>query len=352
VTKDDEMGSAVTVLPFGETLEVEPGESVLKAILRQGRFVKYGCKHGGCSTCRAEVVQGEYELSDNTSFSLSDADRAAGVVLLCSTFLESDELVIDVSRTMDDLSEDQYLAGQHVQEHLATVDRAEILTHDIRWLGLRLDDPAGLPFTAGQYVEVAVPRLADTWRSFSMANPPSESGRVDLIVKVIPGGAFSGILDTSVACGDQMRLRGPFGQFGVRLSHRPMIMVAGGSGMAPILGMLKDLAAAQSRRDVIFFYGARSRRDLFLTGELAGLAGQHDWFTFIPALSEPRATDGEWDGDTGLITEVLARHLPSTKGMEAYLCGPPPMIDAAIELLTSTGCKERHIYFDRFVPSG
>jgi NAD(P)H-flavin reductase/ferredoxin len=345
------MGSAVTVLPFGETLEVEPGESVLKAILRQGRFVKYGCKHGGCSTCRAEVVQGEYELSDNTSFSLSDADRSEGVVLLCSTFVESDELVVDVSQTMDDLTEEQYMAGQHVQECVATVDRTEALTHDIRWLGLHLDDPDRLPFTAGQYVEVAVPGMADGWRSFSMANPPAEQGRVDLIVKVIAGGAFSASLDTAVKCGDQMRLRGPFGQFSVRLSHRPMIMVAGGSGMAPILGMARDLAATGNRREVIFFYGARSRRDLFLVEELAGFAHLHDWFTFVPALSEPRVTD-DWAGDTGLITEVLARHLPSTRGTEAYLCGPPLMIDAAIDVLKATGCKERHIFFDRFVPSG
>jgi alkene monooxygenase reductase len=346
------MGSLVTVLPFGETLEVGPGESVLKAILRQGRFVKYGCKHGGCSTCRAEVVQGDYELSDNTSFSLSDADRAAGVVLLCSTFIQADELVVDVSRTMDDLSEDQYLAGQHVQEYLATVDRVEAFTHDIRWLGLRLKDPATFAFTAGQYVEVAIPGRADSWRSFSMANPPGEAGRVDLIVKVIPGGAFSAALDSGIARGDQLRLRGPFGQFGVRLSHRPMIMMAGGSGMAPIFAMLKDLAATRNRRDVIFFYGARSRRDLFLLGELEGLASSHDWFTFVPALSEPDPADRDWAGPNGLVTEVLARHLPSTRGTEAYLCGPPVMIDAAIDVLKSTGCKERHIYFDRFVPSG
>jgi NAD(P)H-flavin reductase/ferredoxin len=346
------MGSLVTVLPFGETLEVGPGESVLKAILRQGRFVKYGCKHGGCSTCRAEVVQGDYELSDNTSFSLSDADRAAGVVLLCSTFVQADELVVDVSRTMDDLSEDQYLAGQHVQEYLATVDRVDALTHDIRWLGLHLEDPATFNFTAGQYVEVAVPGTADSWRSFSMANPPGEAGRVDLIVKVIPGGAFSAALDSGIARGDQLRLRGPFGQFGVRLSHRPMIMVAGGSGMAPIFAMIKDLAATRNRRDVIFFYGARSRRDLFLLGELESLATSHDWFTFVPALSETHPADRDAAGPTGLVTEVLARQLPSTRGMEAYLCGPPLMIDAAIDVLKPTGCKERHIYFDRFVPSG
>jgi NAD(P)H-flavin reductase/ferredoxin len=346
------MGTAVTVLPFGETFQVEPGESVLTAILRQGRFVKYGCKHGGCSTCRAEVVQGDYELSDNTSFSLSDADRAAGVVLLCSTFVQADELIVDVSRTMDDLSEDQYLAGQHVQEYAATVDRIEALTHDIRWLGLRLDDPAELSFVAGQYVEVAVPGRPGSWRSFSMANPPAQAGRVDLIVKVLPGGAFSSILDTAVKYGDQMRLRGPSGQFSVRLSHRPMIMVAGGSGMAPVLAMLRDLAATQNRREVHFFYGARCRRDLFLLDELGRLAGTYDWLRFVPALSEPSAGDGNWAGETGLITEVLARHLPSTRGMEAYLCGPPPMIDAAIDVLRSAGCKDRHIFFDRFVPSG
>jgi alkene monooxygenase reductase len=346
------MGSSVTVMPFGETLEVEPGESVLHAILRQGRFVKYGCKHGGCSTCRAEVVQGDYELSDNTSYSLSDADRAAGVVLLCSTFVDGDELTVDVSDTMDDLSQEDYLAGQHVQEHLAVVDRIEALTHDIRWLGLRIDEPGGCSFTAGQYVEVAVPGTPDTWRSFSMANPPGEESRIDLIVKVLPGGIFSAVLDTTLRCGDQLRLRGPLGQFGVRLSHRPMIMVAGGSGMAPIRAILQDLAETGNRRDVTFFYGARSRRDLFLLDELNVLAAAHDWFTFVPALSEPGADGSDWDGESGLITEVLARHFPSTRGMEAYLCGPPPMIDAAIDVLGSTGCKERHIFFDRFVPSG
>jgi len=344
------MGPLVTILPFGETLEVEPGESVLRAILRQGRFVKYGCKHGGCSTCRAEVVEGDYELSDNTSFSLSDADRAAGVVLLCSTFVQTDELVVDVSQTMDDLSEDQYLAGQHVQEYSATVDRIEPLTHDIRWLGLRLDEPAGFTFTAGQYVEVSVPGTSDGWRSFSMANPPGQPDRVDLIIKVIPGGAFSAALDAGIGPGDRMRLRGPYGQFGVRLSHRPMIMVAGGSGMAPILAMLRDLASTPNRRQVTFFYGARTRDDLFLITELRELVAVHEWLTFVPALSEA-AVPG-WDGETGLITDVLARHLPSTRGMEAYLCGPPPMIDAAIDALKTAGCKERHIYFDRFVPSG
>lgn len=346
------MENKVTILPFDETLDVEPEESILQAVLRQGRYVKYGCKHGGCSTCRAEVVDGDYRLGDSTSFALSDADRNAGVVLLCSTFAESGHLVVDVSETMDDLTEEQYQAGQHIQEFAATVDRIDALTHDIRWLGLRLNEPETMPFVAGQYVEVGVPGMPDQRRSFSMANSPTETDRVDLIVKVLPGGCFSSVLDQRLSLGDQVQLRGPLGQFGVQLSHRPMIMIAGGSGMAPILGILRELAATGNRREVTFFYGARTARDLFLIEELGQLARQHDWFTFIPALSDPSADDAAWEGETGLITEVLARHLPSTVGREAYLCGPPPMIDAAVEVLESSGCKQRHIHFDRFVPSG
>jgi NAD(P)H-flavin reductase/ferredoxin len=343
-------GGTVTVQPFGETLDVKPGESALLAILRQGRFVKYGCKHGGCSTCRAAVVEGEYRASAGTSFSLSDADRDAGIVLLCSTFPEGD-LVVDVEATMDDLDEDAYRAGQNVLEVVGTVDRNEELSHDIRWLGLRLDPGTTLPFVAGQYVEVRVPGSEDTWRSYSMANSPGETDRVDLIIKMIPGGAFSGGLD-KVVHGDRIPVRGPFGQFAVRLSHRPMVMIAGGSGMAPVLAMLHELIAVNNRREVLFLYGARTERDLILVPELEKLAATYPWLRFIPALSESSPADEGWVGERGLVTEVLARLLPSTQGHEGYLCGPPPMIDAAIEVLQANGCKTRHIYFDRFVPSG
>lgn len=345
------MTNEVTILPFGETLEVEPGESVLKAILRQGKYVKYGCKHGGCSSCRAEVIEGEYSLNDNTSFSLSDADRHAGVVLLCSTFADTD-ITIDVSTTMDDLDEIAFNAGQEITEVSGTVDRREMLSHDIVWLGLRLDDGVELPFIAGQYVELKIPGTEDTWRSFSMANSPGERDRVDLIIKIIPGGAFGTALEKGLAIGDRIDLRGPFGSFAARWSHRPMVMIAGGSGMAPILAMLKDLAANKNKREVLFLYGARAGRDLILTEELQKLEAEHDWFTYVPALSEPDADDATWGGELGLVTAVLSRRLPSTEGYEAYLCGPPPMIDAAIVVLEASGIKPKYVYFDRFVPSG
>lgn len=345
------MTSEVRILPFDATLEVEPGESVLNAILRQGRFVKYGCKHGGCSTCRAEVVDGDFRLSDNTSFSLSEKDRDAGIVLLCSTFAETD-LTIDVSVTMDDLDEIAFNAGQDVNEVVGTVDRRELLSHDIVWLGLQLEEGVELPFIAGQYVELKIPGLEDQWRSFSMANSPGEKNRVDLIIKIIPGGVFGTALAEGLDLGDRLDVRGPFGAFAVRWSHRPMVMIAGGSGMAPVLAMLKDLAANRNKRPVLFIYGARAGRDLILTEELQKLAAEHEWFTYVPALSEPDASDAEWGGELGLVTEVLSRLLPSTEGYEAYMCGPPPMIDAAIVVLEASGCKPKYIFFDRFVPSG
>lgn len=345
------MTNEVTILPFGETLEVEPGESVLKAILRQGKYVKYGCKHGGCSSCRAEVIEGEYSLNDNTSFSLSDADRHAGVVLLCSTFCDTD-ITIDVSTTMDDLDEIAFNAGQETNELVGTVDRREMLSHDIVWIGLKLGEGVDLPFIAGQYVEVKIPGTEDTWRSFSMANSPGEKNRVDLVIKIIPGGAFGTALKEGFSIGDPVEVRGPFGTFAARWSHRPMIMIAGGSGMAPILAILKDLAANRNKREVLFIYGARQYRDLILTDELEKLAAEHDWFTYLPTLSEHDASDLTWGGELGLVTEALCRRLPSTEGYEAYLCGPPPMIDAAIGILESGGCKPKYIFFDRFVPSG
>ena len=345
------MSSKVTILPFGETLEVEDEETVLKAILRQGRFVKYGCKHGGCSTCRAEVVEGDVTLGLNTSFSLSDADRANGVVLLCSTFCETD-VTVDVSATMDDLDETAFRAGQDLLELTGTVDRREQLSHDIVWLGIQLSGGDKLPFTAGQYIELKIPGTEDAWRSFSLANSPGETDRADLIIKVIPGGAFGTALRNGLGPGDRVQLRGPFGTFGVRWSHRPMVMVAGGSGMAPVLAVLKDLVAIRNKRPVLFLYGARAGRDLILDRELTAMAAELPWFTYVPALSEPGTEDAGWSGETGLVTDVLRRLLPSPRGYEAYMCGPPPMIDAAITVLEAGGVKPRHIYFDRFVPSG
>ena len=278
------MTAKVTVEPFGETLEIEPGESVLSAVLRQGRFLRYGCKHGGCGTCRALLVGGDCQLSEQTSYALSDADRSAGVVLLCSTYADDGVVVVDVSDTMD-LTAEEFAAGQVIGEFQAIVDAVEPLTHDMRLLRLSIVGPQALEFTPGQYVEVAVPGSDDEWRSFSMATPAGDSGPLEFVIRVIPGGRFSSCLDR-LRPGDPLAFRGPLGQFGVRLSHRPMLMIAGGSGLAPIRSMLATLSSTGNTRAVTFFFGARTDRDLFLLAEFQQFAAQHPWFTFVPALSD------------------------------------------------------------------
>jgi alkene monooxygenase reductase len=202
-------------------------------------------------------------------------------------------------------------------------------------------------------VEVEVPGSGGReLRCYSIANPPAELGRIDLIVKSIPDGRFSSTLDAGLRTGDRLRVRGPIGQFTLRLSHRPMVMVAVGSGMAPIRSMLHHLVARGNQRQVTFFYDARTDRDLLLLDELSELERVHPWFRFVPALSRPERNAAAWAGASGKVTDVLARHTGTLAGHEAYLCGPPPMVDATIEVLLSRACKRRHIFFDRFVPTG
>lgn len=341
-------GATLRVQPFGDVVDVRPGESALDALLRQGRFVRHGCKHGGCGTCRARLVSGECTLSARTSFSLSDADREAGIVLLCSTYATGGELVVDLAGVME-LGEDEFRAGHHVAEHLAEVTGIERLTDDLRAVRFRLDGE--LRFAAGQYVEVEVPGEPDEWRAYSMTSSPRDPRHLEILVKLIPSGRFSAAVERRLRPGDRLRLRGPQGQFAIRLSHRPIVMIAGGSGLGPIRAMVLDLVESGNRRPVTLFHGARRRRDLIFVDELGELERQHAWFRFVPALSELEP-GVPWDGEVGRVTEVAGRRLLDLRGTEAYLCGPPGMVDAAIRTLVAAGCKARHVFFDRFVPTG
>lgn len=340
----------ITIEPFGDELDSDGDESVLEALLRQGRFVRHGCKHGGCGACRAWLVSGECELSARTSFSLSDADREAGVVLLCSTRVRAGRATFDVGATMD-LTAEEYLAGQQTAVYRAEVAELAPLGPELRLLRLRVVDPPRLRFTAGQHVEVAVPGGQDEWRTYSLASAPAAGGVVELLVKLIPGGRMSSAL-TRVRTGDPLQLRGPFGQLGVRLSHRPMVMIGAGSGLAPLRSMILDLVDGGNTRPVTLYLAARSARHLVLDDELRALARAHPWFTYEPVVRRPEAEGGGWDGRTGDVLAAVVADLPDLRRHDAYVCGSPRLVDGAIAALRAAGCKERHIAFDRFVPSG
>ena len=249
--------SKVVVLPFERAFACDEGETILAGALRQGLFLRYGCRHGGCGTCKVRLVDGDVDEHGST-FALPDSERAEGWVLACAS-VPAGECTVDA--TAMDLSEDEFLAGDTVGTYTAEVVALEALTRDIRAVRLRLLDPPAMRFTAGQFVNVEVPGTTEV-RAYSMANPPSDGGAVDLIVKLLPGGLFSTHLEERLLPGDRLRLHGPLGQLKVRLSHRPMVMVAGGSGLAPLLSMLADLAEKGSARPATLFFGARRADDL------------------------------------------------------------------------------------------
>jgi propane monooxygenase reductase subunit len=186
-----------------------------------------------------------------------------------------------------------------------------------------------------------------------MANTPTgRPGTLEFVIRVYPDGRFSSLLSGGgLSVGDRVEVVGPYGVFTLREgSDARIVLVGGGAGMAPILALLRALAERGSARDVVFYYGARTKRDLCFEDELRELERTLPSFRYVPALSEPDGAD--WDGETGLITDVLKRREESLTGAHAYVCGPPPMVEAAMPVLEGLGVEEKRIYYDKFTTTG
>ena len=336
------MPHTITLLPFEKQFTCGDNETILQAAIRQGFNLRYGCKHGGCGMCKAQVVEGEVDNTEASSFALLDFEKQQGLSLLCCAYPES-----DVSIELWDYDEADLQSGVTVQQFEAEVKQITPLTHDIRGIHLRLVTPERIEFKAGQYVDLLVPGTTE-WRSYSMANPPSRNATVEIMVKLMAGGLFSSYVEQYLQPGVRLTLQGPYGNFHLRDTQHEAIFIAGGSGMAPILSLLRDMADRQDSRSVTYFYGARARRDLFQLDELQGFAQRLPHFRFVPALSDPQPDDA-WDGETGLITDVVTRVVPNGSNTEAYMCGPTVMINAAILTLQRLGVEEKAIFYDKFV---
>jgi propane monooxygenase reductase subunit len=328
--------------PVGIEIEVSEDETVLQGGFRSGLMLMHGCKEGQCSACKSFLLEGEIDLERYSTFALADYEREEGYVLLCRAHAYSDLQV-----ELINYDEEMLTSGvpiQIVQTKVAAIDR---LTHDIRRLELELVSPREMAFNAGQYVDIRIPGTEHT-RSFSMANTPGTDDRLEFIIKVLPGGQFSGLLDGALKPGDPLEVKGPYGTFTLReRSERDLVFVGGGAGMAPIWSLLTSLAERGSERRATYYYGARSRRDLFHVRELEALRRRLPGFRSVLALSEPGAGDG-WEGEVGLITDVVERGEGDLSECDGYLCGPPPMVDAAIEVLVAKGLPAERIYFDKF----
>lgn len=334
--------------PVGIEIEVDEEQTVLRAAAEQGVMLMHGCKEGQCGSCKSFILDGDdIEHDRYSTFALPDYEKEEGFTLLCRAHAYED-LTIELLN----YDEEMIQSGLPIQQAVVEVVSNEPVTHDMRHLVVQLVEPSSIKFFPGQYMDFAVPSTGET-RSFSMANTCSPgSGRLEFVIKIYPQGLFSGFLDTEVAIGDRLDITGPFGVFTLRdAPAADLIFVGGGAGMAPILSLLRSMAERGIERKATYYYGARRRRDLCFEKELRELEETLPAFKYIPALSEPGDED-EWDGEVGLITDVVRRRESDLTGADAYVCGPPPMVEAALELLPALGIADKRVFYDKFTTTG
>ena len=330
--------------PVGIEIEIGEEQNVLRAAAEQGIMLMHGCKEGQCSSCKSFLLEGDdVELDKYSTFALPDFEREEGFTLLCRAHVYE-----DVTIELLNYDEEMIRSGLPIQDAVAEVVANHRVTHDMRHLVLRLVDSQDFKYFPGQYVDITVPGTEEV-RSFSMANTSArESGQLEFVIKVYPDGLFSHFLDTRLQVGDRLEVTGPFGMFTLRdAPDNDLVFVGGGAGMAPILCLLRSMAERGIDRKAVFYYGARRRGDLCFEDELRSLEQVLPSFRYVPALSEE-----EWEGETGLITDVVAAKEGDLSRAHAYICGPPPMVEAAVPLLTRLGVPEKHVYWDKFTTTG
>jgi propane monooxygenase reductase component len=341
--------------PVGIEIEAGEDQTILRAAAEQGIMLMHGCKEGQCASCKSFVLDGDdIEHDRYSTFALPDYEKEEGYTLLCRAHAYE-----DVTIELLNYDEDMIRSGLPIQHAVAEVVSKDHVTHDMRHLVLRLLEPGEVKFFPGQYMDIAVPGT-DEVRSFSMANTSARDGLLEFVIKVYPDGLFSQFLDTTLQPGDQLELTGPFGVFTLREGDEDLVFMGGGAGMAPVLSLLRSMAERGIRRKATFFYGARGKRDLCFEEELRSLAEKLPDFTYVPALSDPASPGGrppgtpedDWPGETGLITDVVKRLAGNLARAHAYVCGPPPMVEAALPLLETLGVPGKRIYYDKFTTTG
>ena len=324
----------ITLEGHAEPVTVEAGDTILASLLRAGVPFPFSCQAGNCGTCKCELVSGDVLELEHSEHALAPEERAKGIVLACRTQVWDDAVV----RRID--TEELVLHPSRVMR--CRVVEVEDLTHDIK--GVRLAIEAGGPFlfSAGQYAQVEfAPGLS---RHYSMANTPRDAELV-FHIRHMPGGRTSAYAATQLKAGDRVKVSGPLGVAYLRDKHAgPVLLVAGGSGLAPIQSILRTMLERGHDAPVTLYFGVRSERDLYHEALLKDLAARHSNFSYHVVLSEQKGATGR---RYGLVHQAIDLP-PDTGAVMAYLAGPPVMVEAATALLAARGLASRQIHADAF----
>lgn len=313
------MSYQLQILPVGLSCPLLPEQTVLDAALADGLMLKHSCRTGTCGSCKGQVLSGEVEHGDSPLEVLSAAERARGLALFCCATARSD-LVIEAPEVTA-------LRGIGIQQMGVRVASLDKVSSDVAVLRLTLAPGAGFTYFPGQYVQVL---LKDgSRRSYSMATHAPRDNQLELHIRHMPGGVFSGHVFNALQPKAILRMEGPFGSFYLRDSERPMIFLASGTGFAPIQALLEQLREqGHNRRPVYLYWGGRRREDLYRHEQLLAWEAQLPWLRYTPVLSDPTPAC-DWQGATGFIHRQVLSDFQSLKGFEVYACGAPIVVDSA-----------------------
>ncbi|HET7203851.1 MAG TPA: 2Fe-2S iron-sulfur cluster-binding protein [Steroidobacteraceae bacterium] len=331
----------ITLVPTGQCIASDPDETVLSAALRAGLNLPHSCKGGHCASCRARIISGTVAYPDGRlPAGITAAEAADRYALLCQA-IAVDDLMVETREVRP-------AADVEVRNLPCRIERMERLADDVMAVFLKLPAVEELHFRAGQYLDFIL--SGGRRRSFSIASAPTDGRLLEVHVRRASAHGFTGELFGSMRAGTLLRIEGPLGQFWFRTdSPRPAIMVGGGTGYAPLRAMLRQLLAADDRRPLELYRGARSSFDLYEHDWLTNLAAVRTRFTYRPVLSEPQREEQPWPGRVGLVHEaVLQDHAEDLARYDVYASGPPAMVEAVRHGFTARGLPREQLYFDSF----
>jgi CDP-4-dehydro-6-deoxyglucose reductase len=325
----------INVSSSGRGFSAAADQSLLDAALDASFNLPHSCRGGNCGACRARLLSGEVRYPNGPPLGLSDDEIADGMILLCQARASTD-LTIE---TFEMRPADQ--AGS--KRLPCRIERLEFLSHDVMGVLLRLPAAASFIFEAGQYIDIMLP--GGLRRSYSIASPPHDSRPLALHVRHVAGGEFSDRLLRENKSGALLSIEGPLGQFVYRPSALPMLMVAGGTGIAPVLSILRHVVENGIERDITLYWGVRDERDLYAHAALESLAGRAAHMRYRPVLSEPT---GQWRGRTGLVHEAPLADIEDVEQYDVYAAGPPAMVAAVRRDFEARGVAATRLFFDSF----
>ncbi|MGR3914994.1 MAG: CDP-6-deoxy-delta-3,4-glucoseen reductase [Gammaproteobacteria bacterium] len=319
-----------------------PGETILDAALRDARVFPYGCRSGACGACKSTLVSGKVDYGEYEEFALSDAEIAQGKALLCQA-VALEDVVIDA---------DEIMTGQHIQIKMlpCRVMRLEKSARDVMRVFLMLPKSQEFHFIPGQYIDII---LKDGLRrSFSLANLPQRAREdgLELHIRHVPGGRFTPRVFTAMRERDLLRFEGPFGTYFLREDEaRPVIMVAGGTGFAPLKALIQQALEADPARRIHLFWGARDAQDIYMHTLAEEWARARENFCYTPVLSAPPPPrNDDWHGARGWVHESVLAAYDDFAAYDVYASGPPVMVDAVRDRLGAKGMRAERFFFDSF----